>query len=178
LHMGDVVVVDKALNFDLGDQQARRNTGPMKWLNPILKQPEPIVFYSEPAVVRTALGLSVILRAHDARGKLYRAKVLAGGEATTNHFPNSLNDYQRMQKQGYTLAAMETASVLNVCWLYRQSCVAIRGVSNLIKPNPQTPYSTWNARNEKQAVDNAAKTVIMLLSKLSFVKKESFNEKK
>jgi len=64
--------------------------------------------------------------------------------------------------------AMETASLMKVCWLYRKNCLAFRGISDVLDPIAKpTKYTSWNKPNEVLASNNAGAATVKFIKNLN-----------
>ena len=111
--------------------------------------------------VSEKLSINTTLRAYTSMGERKTARILAGSFASTQHFPNNNVDKLRMQALQVDGTDMEIVAFMKTCWLYQKSCIAFKGVSNIIAPfTKETPYTTWNQANQRLAEDNAGAVTV------------------
>ncbi len=163
LNVGDVIIAKKVYDFDIGDPNGIAPTWPSVLLNPARQQVDPVI-YNTSSTLLTASRKSAIapdLKAHTNTGKETANKIQVGTLAATQHIPNNNLDVLRMQALQADAADMETAAFMKTCWLYQKSCIAFRGISNLIAPfTKENVYTEWNTTNQQLADNNAGAVTV------------------
>lgn len=167
INVGDVILVDRAYFFDLGDQQLTNPVFPDFGPNPITHKSEKAIFTADSATIKAAntIASKIKLPAYSSTGNTVSAKIYPGSIATSLHFPSTKADMIKMRKLNIDAEAMETAAMFKVCWLYNQKCFAVRSISNkLFLNNQYNQYTGWNKVNARLASDNAGRVVVAIVS--------------
>ena len=107
------------------------------------------------------------LHAITASGKSVPARIFVGTIATSDHFPNDHFDSQRLSQYHIPLVAMETASMMKTCWLFKTPCIAFRSVSDLLEPTHISKYNSWNKMTAIIAANNAALFTVAFIHRIA-----------
>lgn len=171
LNIGDVVV-SKSI-YALENSNPELNVPRQVFrLNPIRNANQPIYYLGSKFLLSYVKKIKsrLNLRAHNRKGKLFRAQILSGKIASSDHFPNNKNDLSRMRYNSVDVVAMEGASMMQVCWLFQKDCLVVRGVSNVAAYNGKNSNLKWNKRNATLAEKNAGQVTIELIKSIKFLK--------
>lgn len=87
----------------------------------------------------------------------YTAKVTFGKIATSNTIPNLPLQVTLLHEANFDVIEMEGAALMQACWLFKTSCVVIRGISNNMS-------ETMTSNDIKTSADKAAKVLIDVIT--------------
>ncbi len=149
LKKGDVVIGEKVANVDLGELtpngiqfQAKRYLR-----NPNTNTLLPLEFNLDPRWVKWVSELPN-----------NQPKVILGNIATSDALPNLEPQIQLLKKLKFDAIEMEGASVMQACWMFKTSCIIIRGISN-----NANEYGSITDQDTALAGDNAAKVLMEII---------------
>ncbi|MCL5260659.1 MAG: 5'-methylthioadenosine/S-adenosylhomocysteine nucleosidase [Gammaproteobacteria bacterium] len=170
LNIGDVILGQESFSLDYGNQTAMKPSIEVIEKNPIRKSEEPLVFSGDKKLLKLIAELnasSQLLRSHDADGKTFNAKILPGKIASSDSLPLVKEQFKRLKKFSVRGIEMEGAGLMKVCWMFKKSCLLVRGVSNAADPagysSTTNKNEAWNKENERLGEINAAKTTIKII---------------
>ncbi len=167
VHVGDVILGDKfyLLNFGKFSELAPSSDPTLK--NPINQAKEQYTLKTDKVLLERIAKRSqqLDLSAHNQYGRIVPAKVSVDSIATSQFFPTPKMDIDKMAALGTKTIAMEDASFMKTCWMLKQACMVVRGISDKLGAEAsKNPYVAWNKRNLRVAMRNVAQVVSNFLS--------------